>query len=98
MTTYTILCDEFGRMKPLSEIMLGYAEMPAPAAPATRRGQRRSGIRMQIEAMKIGDEREIAAKDANQVSAIAKHVRKEYPGRIFRIETAPTCVRVRRVA
>ena len=97
MTTYTIRRDEFGRMPALSEIMDGTAETTAPAA-QNGYGPRRSSIRLQIEAMQIGDEIEVTERSPEQVSAIAGHVRAERPGTQFRVSSAPTCAIVRRIA
>jgi len=95
MTTYTVRRDEMGRMQPLSEIMEGIER-----APASRNGygSQRSPLRLQIEAMEIGDEIEVTDRNADQISAIASHVRAQRPGAVYRVTTARTCAIVRRLA
>jgi hypothetical protein len=95
MTTYVVRRDEMGRMQPLSEIMSGIERAPAAR---TGHGSQRSPLRLQIEAMEVGDEIEVTDRNADQISAIASHVRAQRPGAVYRVTTAPTCAIVRRIA
>jgi len=98
MTTYTIRRDEMGRMQPLSEIMDGIERAATSTAPRNGYGSQRSPLRLQIEAMEIGDEIEVTDRNADQISAIASHVRAQRPGAVYRVTTARTCAIVRRLA
>lgn len=98
MTTYTVRRDEMGRMQPLSEIMDGIERASTSTAPRIGHGSQRSPLRLQIEAMEIGDEIEVTDRNADQISAIASHVRAQRPGSVYRVTTAPTCAIVRRLA
>jgi hypothetical protein len=105
MTTYLIQRDEHGRARPLSELMQGIAPMPVTAESKHYEPKRngaygpvRSELRRQLEAMAVGDEIDTVERTAQQVSAIAYHVRRAVPEARFRAVSMGTFTRVRRIA
>jgi hypothetical protein len=102
MTTYVIRRSD-GQRTPLSDVMQGLA--PASAGGGQwetdengRRGPPRSELRKRLEAMAVGDEIDTVDRTANQVSAIAFHVRKAIPEARYRAVSMGTFTRIRRIA
>lgn len=104
MPTYRI--EKQGtKLPPLWQVMGGETPIAAlgeqqqhERAAENKYGPVRCELRLRLEAMEIGDTIETYDRTANQVSAIAAHVRKAIPGAKYAARTMPTCTVVTRIA